>query len=468
MIDFDTWLKTPGLFRCILVELNYIDNAQVKTAYLSNAAFRTGATDNPTHTAYDPFVIGGLDITRAMTEVFIGRSTSQVSELELFLNAITTAFEDVSNQQIKIYMGDKSWSKSDFKLVFVGVCDGSTTSKNTLSIAFKERAAELDTPVLTEVYANGPSEGQLKPLLLGQCFNITPKLIDAVNHVYQFNSVPSQAVTAAKFNGDLVLNSSYTVNLAEGTITFTTQPIGNITLDVQGAVINTSYLSTATDFITYLVATRLNETVNITGLPSYTLGLYIDSDSSYSSVLDDICKSCGAYWYFNRLGAFICQQFNGTGGAVTSELTDDQNLQNTREQRTRLSPTSTLALGYQRNYTPLNNVAAVVFDTNAGLAQQLSNTELIVNASNAAPGNNVKVSTLVVNKSDAQTELNRRLALKSIPRYIYQTEQLSGPFNWLLGDELKLETIGKNGERAILTRINENLLTGHCALEFWQ
>jgi hypothetical protein len=461
---FETWLKTPGAFRCVLIELE----TDTGTRYFSNSAYQTGANDIPANTPYDPFVIGGLEITRSMSEVFSGVSSSLISDLELIKNDDTLNIGDVNEKNIKIFFGDKAWLKSEFQLVMHGVIDEMTPETDKIRIAFRELSQTLVIPVLSEVYDSGPSEGEIKPLCLGRCFNIAPVLIDATNHIYQFNTVTSKALTKAKFNGDTVAPANYIVDLAQSTIQFLIKPVGNITLDVDGAVITGAWLQTATDFINYLMATRLIQTTQISNLATYQLGCYITNNMQYGALLDEICASVGAYWFYNRLGVFTCSAFVGTTGIATDELTDDQNIQHSRNQRRRISPLKQLTLGYQKNWSPLENVAPVVFDTDPALAQQLNKTESVHSKSQSNNGDAITVSTLISNKVDAQTETERRLQLKSLTRYVYETEQLAGPLNWHLGDELTLETPAKNGERCIITRLSENLLNGRCILEFWQ
>ncbi len=463
-MTFENWLKEPGLFRCVLVEIE----TSTGTFYFSNAAYRTGATDTPVHTPYDPYIIGGLEITRAMSEVFTGFSSSLISDIELYKTVETEAIGDIEGQAIRVYLGDKSWPKSQFQLVMSGIGETVTPESNVVRVSFRERAINLAKPILTEVYNSGPSEGQIKPLCIGRCFNVTPKLIDAANHVYQFNTVTSYAVTAAKFNGDIVPPANYTLDLASGTITFLVKPQGNITLDVDGAVIAGNWLQTATDFINYLMATKFGEAPVISDLPGYLLGYYVDSEIQYDTLIDEICSSVGGYWFYNRLGVFMCGAFIDTGSTVIDEITDDQNLLHSRNQRRKIPALKKLTLGYQKNWTVLDNVAPVVFDTDATLAQQLSATELVTVTTQAVTGDTATASTLIVNKADAITDANRRLTLKSIPRFVYETEQLAGIFNRHMGDELSLETAGDNGDRAIITRITENLLTGRSILEFWQ
>ncbi|RZF83706.1 hypothetical protein EXT46_05280 [Pseudoalteromonas sp. CO325X] len=467
MNDINQWLADPRHHRCILVELQYRDEGEIKTAHVANTPFRSGASDSPAHMPYDDVIAGGLEIARSMSEVFSGRSSTQLSSLELYLNDDTRRFKEVNALPVTIYMGDPTWAKSDFVTVFTGICEDVTFSSSRVSISFAEKATSLDIPVLSEHFTNGPSKGRPKPLALGECFNVTPVLIDAVNHVYQFNSTPSQAVTAVRFNGDEVSSSDYSVDLSASTITFSVQPIGSVTADVKG-VVDGHYLATAADFISYLLGLR-GESVLLGSLASYTLGLYItDAEMTYSQALDEVAKSIGAYWYFNRLGQFTCASFRGFSGAPVDVLRDDQNIYDSRAPRARLNAVQRLSLSYGRNYTELSNIAASVLDTNAELAQRLQLKARLATGENTNQGDRLTVDTLIAHESDANTELARRLALKTQAHYIYETEQFAAPFSWILGDEVALETPGINGNAAVITHLTESLLTSRTIVEFWQ
>lgn len=456
--QFLDFLAVPSNFRCVLVEIAFKNDAGIDDiAYLSNAAFITSPTDLPANTSYDDVIVAGLEITRAMSEVFTGRSSSYLSDLEIVLNPFTEKLAHIDNGQIAVYMGAKEWPKADFEQVFVGEIENAAPGKDTITIEFKDKAKTLDKPCLNAVYTNGPSEGLLKPLLLGQCFNVSPVLIDDANHIYQFNSVASINVGNVRFNGDTVSSANYVIDLAASTIKFNVKPQGTITIDAAGPH------ATAAQMISYFVPGAI-----VTGLPTYTLGLFIADELTISDALDLVCKSVGAYWYFDRKGQFICNAFRGVTNEPTSTLYDDLNIAYSRQPRRKIKALQQLSLEYAINYTPLSAVSAVVFDTAPALAQQLTKEASSVVDTNAVLGDTLKARTLIANKADAQTELARRLALKTIPRFIYETEQLAAPFSWLLGDTLALESSAKNGERAILTRLSEQLLTGVCTVEFYQ
>lgn len=475
-MSFLSWLESQGNFRCILVELDHKDAGVMKTAYFSNAAFVSAATDTPAHTAYDPFVIGSVQFERSLNEVFTGSSISKTSDIELIYHPVTQALltKAVSGQSVRIYLGDKRWPKADFLQIIAGQCDGVMPEQSKIRIKFRDAADSLKTPLLTERYTSGSAIEQLKPLCLGRCFNIKPVLIDSATHTYQFSQGVSHAVTAVRFNGSVVPGSYYTVNLADSTITFTTFPNGDVTMDVDGLKIAGTWLQTAADFIGH-IASMCGITVNCSGLPGYMLGLYLTSDLAVDQVLDDICASIGGYWFFDRLGQFKVRAFNGVPAEPPSAfLTKDQTIINTSKIRRVINPLHSLTLGYKRNWTPLSNIAAVVHETTPAIAAELAAEGKTVTRTQPAvlvnypQAETIKTDSLIVNEAEATTEANRRLSLSAIPRFIYELQQLAVPFSWQIGDCAYLEAAGINGDRAVITKLIEAPNDGTCTVEYWQ
>ncbi|WP_288742865.1 hypothetical protein [uncultured Rheinheimera sp.] len=475
-MDFRSWLESQGNFRCILVELDYKEAGVTKTAYLSNAAFVSTGTDVPAHTAYDPFVTGEVQFERSLNEVFTGFSTSKTSDIELIYNTATQALlsKAVYGQPVRIYLGDKSWPKADFKQIIAGLCDGVMPEQTKIRLKFRDAADSLKTPLLTERYASGAATEQLKPLCLGRCFNIQPLLIDSATHKYQFSTGQSQAVTAVRFNGSVVPGSYYTVNLADSTITFTTFPNGDITMDVDGLKIGGTWLQNASDFIGHIASMR-GITVNCSGLASYLLGLYLTTDIATDQVMDDICASIGGYWFFDRLGQFKVRAFNGVPSEPPSAfLTKDQTVFGTNKIRRVINPLHSMTFGYKRNWTPLNTIAAVVHETAPAVAAELSAEGKAITRNqptvlvNYPQAETIRVDSLLVSEADALTELNRRLALSVAPRFVYELQQLSVPFLWQIGECAFLESAGINGDRAVITKLLESPNKGTCTVEYWQ
>lgn len=470
-MSFASWLLQERQ-RLVLLEVDYQDNGITRTRYLSNGAFVSKPTDVPANQPYDPYITGGVEFERSLSEVFTGVSVSKVSDIQVLLTEQTMDLVDlqVFGRGVRVYFGDPSWTKAQFVQVIAGVCDGILPEQTTFKIKFRDAADRLQNPLLTERIATGPSSGQLKPLCLGRCFNIKPVLLDDATHTYLFNCTASQAVTAVRFNGALVPSNYYSVNLQSSTITFSVYPQGDVTLDVDGTV-SGSWLVDAASMITWM-AGRLSLSVDVQGLPTYMLGLYVTTDQTVYSLLDEICASVGAYWFFDRTGLFMVRAFTGLGAPV-DVISRDQTVAQSRRLRKVIQPLYQLTAQYKRNWTPLVSIAGSVHEATPALAQELASQGKSLTASQAIIAQYpqaiaITIETLLVTSADVTTEVARRLALSSVPRYVYELKCLASAFSWFVGMTVGLEQAGKNGVNAVLTKLVESPISGSCNVEFWQ
>lgn len=461
------WLSLTSVFRCVLVEIDYKEAGVIKTACFARGNFRSAGTDTPAYTPYRDFVVGGLQFASSIDAVLFGQSQVNLGDVELMALPETEVLlaRAVAGHQIRLYIGEESWTKAEFYQLATVVSQSVEASSNAIRVTFRDFSEDLNSPVLSEK----TDDGVLLPRCFGRAFNIKPLLIDALTHTYQFNTEPSQAVTAVKFNGDILSTADYLVDLTNSTITFSVMPIGEVTLDVDGTK-TVSWLQTAGEIITYLFPTAVIDA----GVSNALLGLYISDEMSLSELLDEVTSSIGAFWRFDAFGVLHVKPFIGLTGTTVRKLTDDHNEENSREIAFTLPPAKSVTLGYARNFTPLKNVAGNVYTTDAAMAERLQQDESTISVNDSvieAAYNNaaiVSASTLLVNKADADAEAARRLAISNQPRVIYETKQLAAGFGFELGDEVTLTTPGLNGTAAIIIRKDHDMLNDAVTLEFWQ
>jgi len=461
------WLKRPNTFRCVLVEIDYKEGGSIKTACFAKGNFRSARTDTPAYTPYRDFVIGGLKFSASIDSALFGSTKTRPGELILLGHQDTDYLltKAVAGNAIRIFIGDESWTKADFYQVATLVSDGVGISGTNIRITFRQFAEDMNAPVLTERTA----DGRLIPFCAGRASNVTPILIDELTGTYKFNRESSQAVTAAKFNGDIVSPANYTVNLANSTITFNNAPIGQVTLDIDGT--NTgSWKQTASDIIGHIFpGAQLDP-----GLATYQLGIYINDDTTLGELLDDITTSIGAFWKFDESGILQIKPFNTVTGTAAAAISDDQNVEDSRRVAFTMAPSKEVLIGYARNYTQIRNVAGNVYATSQATAEYLQNPGKIASASDNqiaidfAKSATITADTAIVNKADADTEAARRLAIGAIPRLIYQTKQMAAGFDIEMGQEAELTTPGLNGKNAIVTRKDYDILDETVTVEFWQ
>jgi hypothetical protein len=428
------WLKRPGLFRCILVEAQYIEAGITKTLYLSNHAFRSLPTDSAPNIAYKNLLNVGsvLTFSQRMSVALFGKTDTSTSAIEFFLHPTLESLinnADFAGQQLKVFIGDPTWPRDNFIEKFVGLSKSiDPIDDNRARITFSDYSATLTTPVLSSLVSSGTNKDVFAPRCFGQCFNIEPVLLDAVTKTYQINDGAIQTVTEVRESGFVIAPVNYTVNLSAGTITINKNVTGRLTLDCQGHVEAGTYLSTAEQIINYLLSlANQSNALDSNVLPTYTLGLYIKSQRNIDDCIDEICKSVGGNWYFDALSQLRLQHYNGVALTATSTVNAGQIKQASLRIKERFAAVKQLSLGYQKNFTPQKEgLAAAITENNPELAVLYQNNESVVNGtnvvSNISAAINSKLSTLIANLTDAQTELNRRLTLIKNPRTIYECE----------------------------------------------
>lgn len=427
------WLKRPGLFRCILVEADYLEGGQLKTLHLSNYPFRAKPTDSKANQVYYNWlnVSSAFTFSQRMSVALFGETATSLSAIEFFLHAkietlITEA--DFSGQQIRVFIGAPKWSRDLFIEKFVGVSKNiDPVDDSRARITFSDFSKSLTKPTLTNTITSADNNDAFKPRAFGQCFNIEPVLTDKVTRTYQINDGPIQAVTEVRESGFIINPVNYTVNTGDGTITINKNITGRLTLDCEGHVEDSVYLQTAEQIINHLLLIAGQSAAFDSGvLPSYTLGLYIRKQRNVDECIDEVCISVGGNWYFDALSQFRLQHYVGIT-AVTDFITAGQIKSSSLRIKERLPAISKLTLGYQKNYTPqADGLAASITENNPELATLYQNESSVISGTNTvvnlSAAKELILSTLIANFVDVQTELARRLPLIDSPSTIYSME----------------------------------------------
>jgi len=459
------WLRKSGIFRCVLVEIDYVELGATKTAYFARGNFRSAGTDTPAYMPYRDLIIGGLQFSQSISEAFTGKSSVDLGDVELVMQPEANALlkKAVAGNQIRIYIGEESWKKSGFYLLATVTSKRVYPSNNSIFVTFRDYSEDLDQLVLT----TKTTRDELIPLALGRVFNCKPVLDDAASHRYKFNREASQAVTAVKMNGDVISNSNYTVDLVNSTITFSVMPIGQITIDVDGCNAG-GWKSTAAAMILHLFPNAQIDAL----LATYQLGLYVDSDLTKVALLDKITSSVGAFWLFDEFGVLHVKPFKLPTNTSLLLLSDDHNEQFSRRGRSQFSPVKSVELKYGKNFSPIKSIAGAVYG-DAAMADRLQNNYLTKSKINSALTDfkdaiSITPVTIISEEVDADTEAQRRLDIGSQPRFISETKQLAAAFEYQLGDEIKLESPDINGDYAIINRKRNDILNETVTLEFWQ
>jgi hypothetical protein len=173
-----TWLNTPGHIKCVLADITEVGNSEVSNFFLSNVAY-FGDNQN-----YNAAITGGLSFSESLN--VDGQASISFGSLEIVnTNGIHDAYLTYvwSKRPIKVYLGDPSWPKSDFVLIFDGLIQEITApGENALSFTLFDKLQRLNDPISERTLADtNYSQNTLKnvlPLLFGEAFNIQPLLVD--------------------------------------------------------------------------------------------------------------------------------------------------------------------------------------------------------------------------------------------------------------------------------------------------
>lgn len=234
--QFNAWLKSTAEIRCVLVEADVkLAAGGTSTRYLSNRAYVTGSTDTPANTSYLSRIGGGIKFTKSVS--VDGSVSLSFGDIELLNTdgALDTWLDDYwPGRSIRVYLGDPTWPRADFRLMFSGITTGiDCRARNRVNIKISDTLQRLNYPV-SEVKLGGAGSlaDDLAPLCFGECHNITPKLVDAVNNEYQVHQGGIESIIEVRDNGVPV---SFTPYLSTGKFRLAAAPFGAVTCSVHGA-----------------------------------------------------------------------------------------------------------------------------------------------------------------------------------------------------------------------------------------
>lgn len=452
-----TWLKTPDHIRVILVEVNgVLIEGTSSTLYLSNKSFTTTSTDSPANTTYDPCIVGGVSFNESLStsgDASIGYGdielTNILGDKDNWLNYVWT------NRQIKIYIGDPRWSRSDFYLIFDGVIgDITSREKSKLNLILLDKLQRLNNPITEQVLGGtGNNKDRILPLLFGECFNIEPINTDSIPNVleYMVHNGPIEDILEVRDKGVPV---SITKNLANGKFTLNRTPAGQITASVQGFKPSTYSNNIATLIKTIITtygtdANKLSisdiDTDNFdTYATTYTnpVGYYCKDRNNIIEVCQKLAKSIGANITCTSKGLIRLVRLSIPGNSTSYSVSSDDMLRDSMSISEKLAVKGAIKLTYCKNWT-IQNSSALAGSVNPVNVTLFDREWATVTSSNQTVIDNYKLSsepiqeeTYFLTEVPASTEALRRLNLWSSPRFIITATYYAHLLGVELGDTM--------------------------------
>lgn len=464
---FLAWLaadaKTVGR-RCLLIKAGVKHSGSEISRYLSDAGYTSEPADTPASQLYTGRIAGMSPYTRRLD---LQGSGASISFAEFYLDNVDGALDDWINdiwagRTIDAYLGDAGddtrgiakWPLSQFELMFSGTSDDITPKdRKTLTLKVRDIFGPLnDTFSTATIGGTGDNKDALRSCALGECFNVTPVLIDAATQKYgdHLNSA-MEGTLEVRDNGVPV---DYTDTAASGYFNLLAARFGQITCDVQGAKISGSYRNDAGGLVEW-IATVLGDgnfitsgQIDATALTAFRsacaqpLGKYIADRGNRLQIMQELAASVGATVTTTYDGKLILVRvgFGSPVGAVGPR----QMVEGTFAPIARPQVQGTIRLAGERNWTPqpASSLAGALTSSQLPILGDefvtLSDTDATVVSNwyqNSAPA---ATETLMVVESDITDECTRRLNLWKVKRTIFGFDGFAECFQYEIGDTVTL------------------------------
>jgi hypothetical protein len=174
------WLDSPNR-KCILADIGYYSTTE-KTMYLSTLTYYDGNIE------YLPIIVGGISFAESLSTDLTVSINYGTIELENTGGAYDSFLQYIwKRRNINLYIGDPSWPKSDFTLIFSGLVENLVSSgESSLQLTLVDKLESLNEAITTKTSKNltgnytikNSPEEKLLPVLFGEVFNLSPMLVD--------------------------------------------------------------------------------------------------------------------------------------------------------------------------------------------------------------------------------------------------------------------------------------------------
>lgn len=443
--QFMAWLKNPAAVRMVLIEVEVnVDGAET-TRYIASREYVTGPADVPANTAYLPLAKGGLAFTEQVTLIGEASLSSGDIELDNGDGALDSWLGDVwRNRRIRAWSGDPAWPRAEFRLVFDGIVDDvGSSSRDTVNLVLRDKLQRLNTPISeAKLGGTSPNKDAVLPIPFGACSNVTPLLKNPGTLEYGFGC-PVEGImggleygSEARYNGKPV---AIDTDFAAGSFKLLLNPNGStITCSVQGD--NGGGSAPRVASLVRRIATAYGKSgdrfteadLDVTNLAAFDaahqqpVGLYVADRMNQALAIQQLAASVGAQAIMSATGQLRLVQIALPATGVPVEIGPDQMLANSLRPAERLPVVAAVKIAFDRNYTVQANLTTSIQPEHADLYATEWLTETVVDEAVQAryrlTDDPVQIETCLKTRADARAEAERRLALRRVPRTIYELD----------------------------------------------
>lgn len=438
LAEITSWLKTSDHIKTVLVEIENvaIGGGQSATFYLSNKPFVTAVTDTPSSTNYDPCLVGGISFSETLSldsSISVGYGDLEIDNT----GGVKDAWVDYIwvNKPVKIYIGDPRWTRSDFRLVFSGlISDISSRSRESLNLILVDKLQRLNNPISEAVLSSTAlGSDTLIPVVFGECFNVSPLVVDSATLTYQVHTGPIEDIIEVRDNGAPV---DFTKNLVNGKFTLNQAPFGQITASVQGAKRGTNYYNTIPNIIIDIVKNYgpvnnrlVDSDIDLANFNTFNtvyphqVGVYCTNRENILDVCNQLASSIGAQLTFSSLGLLKLVKIYYYTGTSHDILPEDVDLDSLQIQEKSVVRAAT-KIGYCKNWTVqesglaagINPSSLALFNTEYLYSTDIVGTNVDDYKLTVEP---VAEDTLLITQAGAEWAAEDQNGLFGVPRTVY-------------------------------------------------
>lgn len=480
--QYQAWLRSNAA-KVLLAEIDYYDTVaeEIGTLYISNKGYNTNLSAGVEHRPYPDYIRSVPSAKRTLGSGRPSRGELVVDNTAGARDHWLTQYK-FDGRKVRLLYGSPTWEYSDFRLVFIGVTK-SRYGRGTKELVFKLREPEdfLDQPIQSATVASGPSAGDYLPIAYGDCFNVTPLLINGTTHVYQVSDIEIHAVTLVKDNGAGPV--AHTADLVAGTITLTGAPVGNITADIVGVKISGAALVKAGEIIDHIITTRTDLPSEYYDAAAFTAldveidwehNVYVSGRTTARQVIDQILESIGAKLSRTETGAITVVRLAEPLIAADVDIGPDDMRVDTLVASSTELPWKRARLGYRRNWTVQESLDTTLTEADrAALAREYS----IVEGSNAVTTVHPLatepelITTTLTLQADADARTAQLLALHAVERYWFELEVYAALYQYPLGVTAQLTHHRYGfaaGENCVVYDTDSVFTQGRARLSLWR
>lgn len=496
--EIKTWLKTPEHIRRILVEITGITDlsgANSTTYYLSNGAYTSTSTDTPANTSYIPIIQGGVSFSESFS--LDGSLSTGIGDIELYNTdgMFDSGFQLIwVKKSISIYLGDPNWPRSEFKLLFKGyIKDIASRDRNSFNIIIEDTLGKLNTTLSEVTYINPFKNDaiELIPVCFGECFNVTPLLVDLSAQQGPKFTVHTSAIEdiiEVRDNGLPV--ASITKELSTGSFYLNQSSYGQVTCSVQGSKPNGTY--------TNKIGETIKNIIKNFG-PSNSRLTDSDIDTTNFTAFDNSFAVARPIGYYSNQKENVLEVCNKLASSVNARLTtsvgpqDNDNLvglvklvklqlDNSPQYEITASDIEEFSISVSEK-VPVRGATNIAYCKNwtvqtSGLAEGLPpsnvplfNSEWLYSSTeDNTVVNNYSLTkqtdqedTLLISKTGASAESDARNALWTTPRFIYTMTAYAHMLFVQVGDSVTLTNRRfdlANGKTGMVISVNRDWISG--------